>query len=121
MCVSYNKQPGGNVMYYFDVDAVTPKQLVEGAQIKVIYGEKIMMSFVDLDPGAAVPEHQHPHEQMGYVFSGELEFNIGGETKHCQAGDAYLIPGNVVHSATVSKAGPAKVLDIFSPPREEYK
>jgi quercetin dioxygenase-like cupin family protein len=108
-------------MYYFDVDAITPRQLAEGAQMKVMYGEKIMMSLFDLDPGIAVPGHQHPHEQMGYVLSGEIELCIGGETQRRQAGDAYLVPGNVLHSAKVSEAGPAKVLEIFSPPREEYK
>lgn len=108
-------------MYYLDVDAVTPRQLLEGVWMRAVYGENIMMSFVNLDPGAIIPEHHHPHEQMGYVFSGELEFDIGGETKCCHTGDTYLIPGNVPHSVRVSAAGPAKVLDIFSPPREEYK
>lgn len=108
-------------MYYFDMNSVPEKELVEGVKIKVVYGEKIMLSFVDLDTGAIIPEHHHPHEQMGYVISGELAFDIGGEKKICRAGDSYLIPGNIPHSVKVSDDGPAKVLDIFSPPREEYK
>jgi quercetin dioxygenase-like cupin family protein len=108
-------------MYYFDLDSIPEKQLLEGARLKTVYGEKIMMAFFDLAPGASVPEHSHPHEQMGYVISGELEFEIGGEKKTCQAGDAYLIPSNISHKAKVLYDKPAKVLDIFSPPREEYK
>jgi quercetin dioxygenase-like cupin family protein len=35
-------------------------------------------------------------------------------------GDLYIIPGNIPHSLQVG-AQPAKLLDIFSPVREEYK
>ncbi len=108
-------------MYYFDMDSVPAKQLLEGARLRTVYGEKIMMAFFDLEPGATVPQHSHPHEQMGYVIFGEVAFDIGGEKKTCRAGDAYLIPGGISHSAKISDDGPAKVLDIFSPPREEYK
>jgi len=108
-------------MHYFDMNFIPEKQLLEGAMLKTVYGEKIMLSFVDLEPGVTVPKHSHPHEQMGYIISGELAFDIGGEKKICRTGDAYLIPSGVSHSVKVSDDGPAKVLDIFSPPREEYK
>ncbi|MBD3307653.1 cupin domain-containing protein [candidate division KSB3 bacterium] len=108
-------------MYFFDLDRVPRKTLVQGVHIKAVYGEKIMMSFVDLEAGAVIPSHHHEHEQMGYVITGELELQIGDETQVCHAGDSYLAPANVPHAVTVSDAGPARVLDIFSPPREEYK
>lgn len=108
-------------MYFFDRDSVKTKQIFEGIAIKVFYGDQIMMVFVDLDAGAVVPEHHHKHEQMGYVFSGVLEFQIGDKTKICREGDSYLIPSNVLHSVKVLDEKPAKVLDIFSPPRKEYK
>ena len=51
---------------------------------------------------------------------GEFEFTIGGETKTLGQGDAYVIPGGVEHSL-VGNDGWSLALDIFSPPREEYK
>ena len=42
------------------------------------------------------------------------------EARTIRPGDAYLIPSGVEHSAT-AVGGPARALDIFSPPREEYK
>ncbi len=108
-------------MYFFDFDAVMKKQLLEGVNLKAVYGERIMMSFVELDAGAVVPQHSHEHEQMGYVISGELDFRIGDEQKICRTGDSYLAPSNVIHGVKVSDDGPAKVLDIFCPPREDYK
>ena len=109
------------MQYYFDMAVVPVKSLVEGVTIKVVHGERIMLSFVDFEAGASVPEHIHPHEQMGYVIAGEVEFDINGEKKRCQPGDAYIIPSNIHHTVKVSSDGPAKVLDIFSPPREEFK
>ena len=51
---------------------------------------------------------------------GELEFVIGGEIRLLRPGDLYIIPGGVDHEVKVGGT-PAKVLDIFSPVREEYK
>ncbi len=108
-------------MFFFDIDLMKTKQLFEGVTIKTVHGDRIMMSFVELEAGAIVPRHHHEHEQMGYIISGVLEFQIGAETKTCRAGDSYLAPSNIPHEAKVADEGPAKVLDIFSPPREEYK
>ena len=108
-------------MYFFDLNSIQEKQLVDGVRLKAVYGEKIMMSFVELEAGAVVPEHSHEHEQMGYVISGELEFKIGDEIRICRTGDSYLAPSNILHCVKASENGPAKVLDIFSPPREDYK
>lgn len=108
-------------MSFFDLESIASKQLAEGVSLKAVYGEKIMLSFVEAEAGAVVPRHHHEHEQMGYVISGEFEMTIGDESKICRPGDTYLAPSNVPHSVKVSDKGPIKVLDIFSPPREEYK
>ena len=108
-------------MAFFDLGSIAAKQLAEGVSLKAVHGEKIMLSFVELEAGSVVPHHHHEHEQMGYVISGEFELTIGDETKTCRPGDSYLAPSNVPHSVKVSDKGPAKVLDVFSPPREEYK
>ena len=80
----------------------------------------MMMVIVELDANATLPKHNHPHEQGGIVLEGELEFMIGGETRLLHPGDLYIIPGGVDHEVQVGGT-PAKVLDIFSPVREEYK
>lgn len=108
-------------MGFFDLAAIAEKTPLAGIRLKAVSGEKVMMAFFDLDAGAALPMHQHPHEQMGVVMSGELTLTIGDETKACRAGDTYLIPPNTPHGANVPPSGPAKVLDIFSPPREDYR
>ena len=78
------------------------------------------LSVVRFEPGADLPEHAHPHEQMGLLLSGRLEFTIGGETALLEAGDIWRIPGSVPHSARALD-GPVVALDVFHPVRDDYR
>ncbi len=81
--------------------------------------EKLMLSYLEMEEGAEVPLHNHPHEQGGMLISGRMQLTIGDETRICEPGSLYLIPADVPHRA-VAVDGPAVVLDIFSPIREDY-
>lgn len=105
---------------FFDVEKIKSRQMMEGVKIRVAYGEKVMMSYVNIEANTTIPEHSHPHEQMGMFIEGEAEFTIGNETKLVKPGMAYLVPSNVKHKV-VTYDKPVLALDIFSPPREEYK
>jgi quercetin dioxygenase-like cupin family protein len=105
--------------YYPDLDAIPEKSRGEGLTGKAIYGENLMVVIVDLAADIEIPDHNHPHEQMGYVISGELEFNIDGQKKLCRVSDIYFIPSNIKHSVKVTSDGPARIIDIYSPPRED--
>ena len=89
------------------------------AQWHCCWGRSDAVLFGDGTEGSEVPEHSHPHEQAGLVLSGELQFKIGSEERILKPGEAFIVPPNVVHSGVVAK-GPARVLDIFTPPREDY-
>ena len=106
--------------YTYDAEAVKQRDLAPGVKLRTMWGEKIMMSLVDIEPNSRVPMHSHPHEQAGMVLEGEFVFTIGGETTTLKKGDFYIIPGGVEHGL-VSGDGRSSALDIFSPPREEYK
>lgn len=95
------------------------RELAPGVFLRTLWGEKIMMSLVEIDANAAVPMHEHPHEQAGMVLEGEFDFTIGGATTRLKKGDTYIIPGGVPHSVQANGA-PSAALDIFSPPREDY-
>jgi len=105
---------------FYDVDELKSKQPMEGVKIRVAYGEKVMMSYVDIEANTTIAEHSHPHEQMGMFLEGEAEFTIENETKMVKPGMAYLVPPNVKHKV-VTFDKPVLALDIFGPPREEYK
>ena len=100
-------------------DEMSRHTIFPGVHIRTCAAEKMMLSVVELEPGAVVEEHAHPHEQVGILLAGRVEFTIGDETKTLQPGDLWRIPGGVRHKVVVLD-GPAKALDIFMPVREDY-
>ena len=106
-------------MTFFEPSQLSSRTLAPGVQARVMWGERIMVSLVNLEPGSQVPAHTHPHEQMGMVLEGAMTMDIGGESHDLKAGDAYLVPSDVEHVVTTGNV-PTQVLDIFSPPRQEF-
>ncbi len=105
--------------YFIPAGCGTHRRLFPGVEIRAIAGEGLMLSLVTFEPGAAVPEHSHPHEQMGMMISGQAEFTVGGITRVLGPGDLWRIPGNVPHRV-VALDGPAVALDVFHPVRDDY-
>ena len=95
------------------------RELAPGITLRLVWGERVMLSCATFQPGSTIPLHSHPHEQTGIVIEGEVEMTIGGETRLCRKGDAFTISGDVEHSA-VCGVKAATVIDTFSPPREDY-
>lgn len=106
-------------MAFIDLNDLPRVELFPKAMSAIAQGEHLMLSFLDLEPGCVIPEHSHPHEQAGLVVEGRLRFRIGDEERVVGPGEAFIIPPNVVHQGEVID-GLCRVLDIFSPPREDY-
>lgn len=107
-------------MPFVNADELPKLELFPKALSGIVQGEHLMLSFLELAPGCLIPEHSHPHEQAGLVLSGSLRFRIGDEERVAGPGDAFIIPPNVVHQGVVEGSEPSRVLDIFSPPRQDY-
>lgn len=107
-------------MYFYSPDERATKTLFGDFTARTFWGEKMLISLVDLPAGSVVPLHSHPHEQVGIMLEGEATFTVGGETRTLKPGDIYIIPGGVEHTVTTGPQD-AKALDVFSPVREEYK
>ena len=107
-------------MGFPDLSSRALKELQPGVKARTFWGEKMLLAVVDLEANALLPSHTHPHEQVGVVLEGEVEFMIAGESKLMRPGDIYLVPAGVEHMVRVGP-GPARLLDVFSPVREEFK
>lgn len=114
----FSKKGFKHMVHFPDQKEKPTKELAPGVRARVFWGDDLMLMVADLDPHAEVPAHKHPHEQAGIVLEGELEFVVAGELRMLHAGDIYLIPSNSEHRAKTGE-GPAKVLDIFTPLRED--
>lgn len=106
-------------MPFINVDTIPALALLPGCRLRTPFGQNLMLSYLEMDEGAEVPLHHHPHEQAGMLLQGRVALTIGDETRVCEAGSMFIIPPNTPHRA-VAVGGPAVILDVFSPVREDY-
>jgi quercetin dioxygenase-like cupin family protein len=99
---------------------VTPFGLADGVSARPLFGEGAMLNLVELQPGAVVPLHRHPHEQLGLVVRGELVLTVDGVEHSLGPLEGFALPGGVEHGARCGPQG-ALVLDVFQPVREDYR
>lgn len=98
---------------------IHPKKLVEGIIGYYVHGEHLTFGYVELEMNSSIPEHKHVQEQITYIIEGVLDMVIGGKECSLTSGMYYVIPSNTPHSAIAKTT--CKVIDAFSPTRDDYK
>lgn len=98
---------------------IVPKEIMPGYHGKLIHTQNMSLAFWEVEAGAKVPEHAHMNEQVMQVLEGKFEFTLDGITKTYEPGDLVIIPPQVPHSGLALT--PCKLMDVFSPTREEYR
>lgn len=92
----------------------------EGAQRRILsHGGGMMLVQFTFDAGISAPLHSHPHEQIGYVVSGEIDLIMEGrETARLTTGGSYYVAPNVRHG--IITHAPSVLIDCFAPIREDF-
>ena len=98
---------------------IETKEIMPGFHGKMIHGETMTLAYWEVEEGATVPEHSHKNEQIMQVLEGTFEFTVNGLTKLYKPNDLVIIPPFAPHSGKALT--PCKLMNIFSPVREEYK
>jgi len=102
-------------------DDLTSFPLFGDVSGKIIFSsDKVMFLLVEILPKAKVPEHSHPHEQMGICLKGKAEFKSEKEKTIVEEGMLYWIKPGETHSVVSLADEPSLFLDVFNPPREDY-
>ncbi len=96
------------------------RKLGEGITTRIFVGDNAMLSVVRIAPHSTGKVHSHPQEQWGILLEGECVRIQGGQEVAMKAGDFWHTPGDVPHGIRTGDVG-ATVLDVFSPPRDEYR
>ena len=96
------------------------RKLGEGIDANIFPGENVMLSVVRVEPHSTGTIHSHPEEQWGVLLEGQCTRIQNGEEVDATAGEFWCTPGGVSHGVRTGATG-AVILDIFSPPRAEYK
>jgi quercetin dioxygenase-like cupin family protein len=107
-------------MGFYSRDELPATEMLPGVVRRAVYLDGVMITFFDFEPGAVIPEHKHPHQQITYVVSGAMEFSLDGKVRVLGAGEGALIPPDVPHSAVILD-GPCQALDAWHPVREDYR
>lgn len=81
-------------------------------------GKTMYQMLATLEAGSKMPAHQHPQEQIVHIISGRMKLIVDGTAHEMAAGDSFYLAGNVPHG--VETIEETRVLDTFSPPRDEY-
>ena len=81
-------------------------------------GKTMYQMVAELKAGSRMPEHQHPQEQIVHILSGRMRLIVKGEPYELATGDSFYLAANIPHG--VETLEETRVLDTFSPPREEY-
>ena len=101
-------------------DELRPFDLAEGVAGRPLFGANAMINLIEFEPGAVVPLHSHPHEQLGIVLRGVQVLVVDGVEHPLGPMEGYVLPGGVEHSAHCGPEG-ATVIDVFQPVREDYR
>ena len=98
---------------------IKSKELVPGITGYYAHGSSMTFGYVELIEGSSIPMHQPVQEQITYILEGQLDMVIGGKPCSLTDGMYHVIPANTSHSAIAKTF--CKVIDAFSPVREDYK
>lgn len=108
---------------FYNLDDLTQglhRDLAPGLTTRIFVGDQSMLSIARFVPNAEGRIHSHPEEQWGVLLEGSGVRIQGGEEFPVKAGDFWRTPSDVVHGFRAGGNG-ARILDIFSPPRDAYK
>lgn len=94
-------------------------EMIPGYLARFVHTENLTLSFLTVEAGHTLPEHQHPHEQVSMVMEGEFELIVAGKPVLLHPGEVLVIPSGTLHSGkAIIKC---RLLDVFNPVREDYR
>ena len=99
-------------------EQIEKEQLNPLSRRQVIHCETMTVARMHLKEGCLVPLHSHHNEQISMIEQGSLRFNLDGAERVVGPGDLVRIPPNVPHSVQALKD--SVVVDLFSPPRQDW-
>lgn len=84
----------------------------------VASGKMMYQMTAHLEAGSKMPAHRHPQEQIVHILEGRMRLIVNGTPHELTEGDSFYLASNVPHG--VETIEDTRVLDTFSPPRDEY-
>jgi quercetin dioxygenase-like cupin family protein len=102
-----------------DWAACPVREIIPGFRGRFAHSERMTFVLWEIDAGAVLPRHDHPHEQVIHVLEGQFEVEAGGRTAVLGPGSVHPIAPGVPHSGRALTA--CRILDAFAPVRDDYR
>lgn len=102
-----------------DHTTLPERELAPGIFARLMHGTALTVMRVRLEPGARLPRHEHPHEQVTTVLRGHLQLVVGDTVCEVGPGSTVFIPSGTPHHALAIEA--TDVIDVFTPVREDLR
>ena len=106
-------------MGFVTLDALDAREPMPGFRGRFIHTDSVTIVHWDVESGAALPAHSHPHEQVSSLLEGEFEMTIDGRTRQMRRGSVAVVPAHAVHSGRALTD--CRFIDVFHPVREDYR
>ncbi|MDR3076585.1 MAG: cupin domain-containing protein [Synergistaceae bacterium] len=107
-------------MKIFKCGEIRKKDDRPGMKAAIVHGVGLSLTRWEMEAGAVLADHSHPHAQISFISSGRYLFRVAGrEPYEATAGDFLIFEPNELHGADVIESG--VVIDAFAPSRDDFK
>ena len=101
-----------------NLDAMLREHVTDQMSRRMVVGNNQMLTVWNMKKGSHSSAHRHPEEQIFWILSGQIEFEIDGQRRRLGPNDVGVIPGNTLHEAWVIED--VEMANLFSPVRNDY-
>ncbi len=68
-------------MPYLKLKDIESKEIVKGYRAGFFHSGNMTIAYREVEAGAELPMHSHPHEQVSTIVEGNFKFNFDGNIK----------------------------------------
>jgi mannose-6-phosphate isomerase-like protein (cupin superfamily) len=103
------------------IDEVTPERFPSGRETRRLAGvaglpaTHFALGHSVLEPGGAIPNHEHPNEEVYVILGGRGLMTVGEEWQEVGEGDCVFIPPDTPHDLRNTGTDEMTVLWVFAP------
>lgn len=103
----------------FAWDKIAPRTVIPGFHGRFVHSSAMTFALWEIEAGATLPEHSHPHEQVVHLYEGRFELTVEGKPILATPGTVFAIPPDARHSGRALTV--CRIMDVFYPVREDYR
>ncbi len=106
-------------MAFIELSKIESKEIIPGYSARFIHTDNVSVAYWEIEAGAVMPEHSHPHEQIATVTEGTFSLTVDGEERLLTPGQVAVIASGISHGGRAITA--CRIMDVFHPVRDDYR